>query len=254
MFQTGAATHVGKVRQRNEDDYLVRPEAGIWAIADGMGGHVAGDLASHIIVESLRLIESPTSVADLREKCEQRVAVANLRLKQIGQERGGVIVGATIALLLAYGHSYACLWAGDSRIYVVRGGRIVQLSQDHTEVEELLAKGAITREEARNWTAANALTRAIGVIEEAELEMTHGSMESGDVFVICSDGLTRHVADEEILHCVGADVQEVCNRLIALTLSRGATDNVTVIVVRFQPELCAINGFGPSAADLGGSE
>src|SRR6516164_2853457 len=104
MFHTGAATHIGKVRQRNEDSYLIRPEIGIWGVADGMGGHEAGDVASRIVID----------------------------------ERGGVIVGATIAVLLAFDGHYACLWAGDSRIYVVRGSKIVQLSQDHTEVEELL--------------------------------------------------------------------------------------------------------------------
>jgi protein phosphatase len=238
MFDTGAATHVGKVRQRNEDNYLVRPEVGIWAVADGMGGHEAGDLASKVVVEELRSIEMPSSAADLLEKCEEHIAAANLRLKEIGRQRGDVIVGATVALLLACGDYYACVWAGDSRIYVVRGKKIVQLSQDHTEVEELLVKGVITREEARTWNAGNALTRAIGATDEVELEITSGAMLSGDAFVICSDGLTRHVTDEEILqHVDGALSQEACDKLVALTLDRGATDNVTLVVVRFQPDL-----------------
>jgi protein phosphatase len=250
MFDTGAATHVGKVRQRNEDSYLVRPEAGIWAVADGMGGHEAGDLASKIVIEALCAIERPSSAADLLEQCEERIAAANMQLKEIGRERGGVIIGATVALLLVFEDYYACLWAGDSRVYVVREKKIIQLSQDHTEVEELLVKGVITREEARTWKAGNALTRAIGATDDVELEITSGPMVSGDAFVICSDGLTRHVSDEEILNHVDNGVsQEACDRLVALTLERGATDNVTLVVVRFQPDVAqrvASSGSGES--------
>jgi protein phosphatase len=256
MFDVGSATHVGKVRRRNEDSYLVRPDAGLWAVADGMGGHEAGDLASQIVIEALRSVEVPSSATDLLEKCEERIAAANMRLKEIGRERGDVIVGATIALLLVFGDYYACVWAGDSRIYLVREGKILQLSQDHTELEELLARGLVTPEEARTWRADNALTRAIGATDDVELEITSGPLLSGDAFVICSDGLTRHVTDEEILqHVDEAMSQEACDRLVALTLDRGATDNVTLIVARVLPvpAHCAPSlsrddpGFGGSA-------
>jgi protein phosphatase len=256
MFDVGSVTHVGKVRRRNEDSYLVRPDAGLWAVADGMGGHEAGDLASQIVIEALRSVEVPSSATDLLEKCEERIAAANMRLKEIGRERGDVIVGATIALLLVFGDYYACVWAGDSRIYLVREGKILQLSQDHTELEELLARGLVTPEEARTWRADNALTRAIGATDDVELEITSGPLLSGDAFVICSDGLTRHVTDEEILqHVDEAMSQEACDRLVALTLDRGATDNVTLIVARVLPvpAHCAPSlsrddpGFGGSA-------
>jgi protein phosphatase len=255
MFDTGAATHVGKVRHRNEDCYLVRPEAGIWAVADGMGGHESGDLASEIVIAALRSIELPSSAADLLEQCEERIAAANVQLKEIGRERGGVIVGATVALLLVFEDYYACVWAGDSRVYVVREKKIVQLSQDHTEVEELLAKGVITREEAKTWRAGNALTRAIGATDDVELEITSGPMLSGDAFVICSDGLTRHVSDEEILsHVDNGPSQAACDSLVALTLDRGAADNVTLVVVRFQPDLAhRVASSGPGEPGLGES-
>lgn len=234
MFYTGAATHVGMVRSRNEDSYLVRPEAGMWAIADGMGGHQAGDVASRLVIETLRSITPPGSAAGLLESCENGIALANLKLNQMGRERGGAIIGATIALLLTFDRHYACVWAGDSRIYMVRQGKMIQLSNDHTEVGELLASNVISREEARTWTARNALTRAVGASDALELETITGSMFPGDVFVLCSDGLTQHVADEEILFQVeNRHCQEACERLIGLTLERGATDNVTVIVVRF---------------------
>jgi len=232
-FDTGAATHVGKVRQRNEDSYVIRPEIGLWAVADGMGGHEAGDLASRTIIDALELIEPQANAADLLTACGNQVALANKRLKEIGNARGAT-VGATLAALLASEDYYACVWSGDSRIYIVRAGTIRQLSQDHTEVQELVAAGAITAEEAQNWPNSNIVTRAIGILEEPELEITSGPLLDGDSFVICSDGLTRHVADEEILaHVLDASAQEACDNLLALTLERGGIDNVTVVVMHY---------------------
>jgi protein phosphatase len=249
-FDTGAATHVGKVRERNEDSYLIRPEAGIWAVADGMGGHEAGDLASQTVIAALQSIESPTSAAGLLSHCEDRVARANGRLKEISRDRGGAIIGATLAVLLAFEDYYACVWSGDSRIYVVRAGKILQLSRDHTEVQELLASGVITPNEAKTWAGSNVVTRAIGVYDEPELEITSGLLQPGDSFVICSDGLTHHVEDGEILACVTTNMsQQACDNLIALTLERGGADNVTVIVARYQPAVGRPADWDPAQPD-----
>jgi len=235
-FETGAATHVGNVRERNEDRFLCKPETLIWAVADGMGGHDAGDLASQIIVECLSAIEAPSSASELLLQCEQQIVQANERLREISRKRGGAVLGATIAVLLAYERHYACIWSGDSRIYVARAGAIEQLSRDHTEVQQLLADGAITAEEAKNWPQSNVVTRAIGVFDWPELEVSSGALEPGDSFLLCSDGLTQHVTDEELLeHVSSGTPQQACDALIALTLQRGARDNVTVIVVRYHP-------------------
>src|SRR5688572_33476131 len=125
-FETGAATHVGRVRERNEDSYLVRPEVGIWTVADGMGGHAAGEVASATVVEALREIDRPTSAADLLALCEDRVIAANHRINEIARERGEVL-GTTLVALLIYNKHYACVWSGDSRIYLVRDGTIQQV-------------------------------------------------------------------------------------------------------------------------------
>jgi protein phosphatase len=237
VFETGAATHVGKVRQRNEDSYLARPETGIWAVADGMGGHADGDIASRTVIEELQSIQAPASASELLALCEDRILDANARLQEIARQRGADVIGATVAMLLTYDAHYACLWSGDSRIYLVRAGQITQLSRDHTEVQELLSQGVITPNEARSWPGRNVITRAIGVFDDPELEMSSGPLQPGDSFVICSDGLTQHVQDEEILTCVGTSLsQQACDRLLELTLERGAVDNVTVIVVRYDPE------------------
>jgi serine/threonine protein phosphatase PrpC len=237
LFETGAATHVGKVRLRNEDSYLTRPEAGIWAVADGMGGHADGDMASQTVIEALNSIAAPNSARELLSLCESRILEANSRLQEISRQRGGITIGTTVTVLLAFEGYFASVWCGDSRIYMVRDGTITQVSRDHTELQDLLTSGVITAEQAATWSGSNAITRAIGVIDLPELELSSGPLNAGDVFVICTDGLTQHVKDDEILRCVDArKSQEACNRLIALTLERGAVDNVTVVVVRYGAE------------------
>ena len=236
IFETGAATDVGRVRTRNEDSHLARPEMGLWAVADGMGGHADGDVASRTLIGALDAIGRPTSAAAALDLLEDSVSRVNVRLRELGQQRGEV-VGTTLAVLLARDEHYACIWSGDSRVYLIRDGEIIQLSRDHTEVQDLLAEGSITAEEARNWAGRNGITRAIGVYDEPELEMTSGPLSPGDAFVICSDGLTNHVQEDEILRCVTANrSQPACDELITLTLERGAFDNVTVIVARYRPD------------------
>lgn len=236
LFETGAATHVGKIRSRNEDSYLVRPDTGLWVVADGMGGHEDGDFASRTVVEALKSIDAPGSARELLSLCEERIFHANSIIQQTSRQRGSII-GTTVAVLLTFDNYFASLWCGDSRTYIIRNGKIAQISRDHNEVQELLQNGVITAEEARHWKGSNAITRAIGVVESPELEMTSDPLNADDIFVMCTDGLTNHVADDEILRCVTADAsQQACDNLVAMTLERGAVDNVTVIVVRYKPQ------------------
>ena len=235
-IEAGAATHVGKVRRQNEDNYLVATRRGLWAVADGMGGHEAGEVASRIVIEELDAIAAPATAAELLASCEQHMIKANSRLKQLADERGGVLIGTTVAVLLVFDSHYAGVWSGDSRIYRIRQHRIEQISVDHTEVQELISEGKLTEEEARVWPRRNVITRAIGVNDSPELEIKGGTLEPGDIFVICSDGLTAHVEDGEILALASNHrPQQACDLLIDLTLDRGAVDNVTVVAVRFDP-------------------
>lgn len=233
-FEAGAATHVGKVRSRNEDSYLVATHRGLWAVADGMGGHEAGDVASRLVVDELDTIPAPATAAELLASCEARMISANGRLKKLAHERGDVVIGTTIAALLVFEAYYAGVWSGDSRIYRIHQDHIEQVSLDHTELQELISEGKLNAEEARLWPRRNVITRAIGVHDSPELEIRGGTLEPGDIFVICSDGLTAHVQDSEILALAKQyRPQEACDRLIALTLERGAIDNVTVVTVQF---------------------
>jgi serine/threonine protein phosphatase PrpC len=232
IFDAGSATHPGKVRPRNEDSHLVRTDAGLWAVADGMGGHEAGDLASQLIVEALDTITAGGSAIRLLEETEHRIYLANRQIIEISRQRGGRIMGSTVAILLISEDHYACVWAGDSRLYLARRDTIRQLSRDHTEIEEMLANGAVTAEEARHWPN-NVITRAVGVQDIPELDIVTGAFEDCDIFVLCSDGLTKHVTDDEILKSVSTqDAQASSKALVQLALDRGGLDNVTVIVVR----------------------
>jgi protein phosphatase len=212
----------------------MRTDAGFWAVADGMGGHEAGDLASRILVESLDAIERPEAALDLLEQCEAQIFRANQRIMELSRARDGATIGTTAAVLLVRDEHYACIWAGDSRIYLIKGGVIRQLSRDHTEVEELVKAGTLTREDAENWPS-NVITRAVGVAEELELDVVTGPADPGDIFVLCSDGLTKHLRDEEILECAaGRNTQASCEVMLELALARGGLDNVTIIVVRLR--------------------
>jgi serine/threonine protein phosphatase PrpC len=231
---SAAASHPGMVRLCNEDNVLSRPALGLWAVADGMGGHQAGDVASRIVVEALARVDAAESPARLLQACEAALASANQGVRSLAQSQGLGIIGSTVATLLVYGRHFACVWSGDSRIYLARQHRMIQLTRDHTEAQDLLDRGVLTPAEARVWPRREVITRAIGVSEQAELEQIYGHVEPGDVFVLCSDGLTTHVEADEILAIVDSkDAATACQELIDLTLSRGAHDNVTVVVIRY---------------------
>jgi protein phosphatase len=160
--------------------------------------------------------------------------MANREIRELSTKNGSTI-GSTLAALLAFERSYACMWAGDSRIYMLHGGKLSQLSRDHTEMQDLLDRGLLTREEAVSWPRRNVITRAIGAVDEPELDIKHGRINPGDKFLICSDGLTAHVSDDEIGDALAGNApEEACGSLIELALKRGGSDNVTVVIVEFR--------------------
>ena len=225
-------TDVGRVRKLNEDSLLMRPDLGLWVVADGMGGHDAGDFASQTVCAELDKLNPSSSARGLLSAMEARIIAANAVLRETAKERGGnAVIGCTLATLMIYEDAFACVWSGDSRVYRIRRGAIEQITRDHTEAQELVDLGTLTPEEAKTWPRKNVITRAIGVFDEPELEMQQGRIEDGDLFVICSDGLTEHVEDQEILMASANQIGPFVEFLINTTLERGAKDNVTVIAV-----------------------
>ena len=232
VFRTASATHVGRVREVNEDGLLARPEVGLWAVADGMGGHGGGDLASSAVIAALGTIADPGSAAELLAQFEDRIIRVNADLRGLAKTRATQIVGTTVVAILIYGFHYACVWCGDSRAYRLRAGSLAQISRDHSEVQDLIDRGVLEPHEARNWPRRNVITRALGVASQAALEIGDGPIMAGDRFLLCSDGLTNHVDDSEIAALLGADdLEKACARLITLTLQRGALDNVSIVIV-----------------------
>lgn len=232
LYRTGSATHVGRVRALNEDSVLARPEVGLWAVADGMGGHGGGDVASRSVVASLATLAPQTSAASLLNEFEARILRANAELRALARARGAAVLGTTLVAMLVHGTHFACLWCGDSRLYLLRRGALQQVSRDHSEVQDLIDRGVLDKDEAKDWPRRNVVTRALGATDQIELEIVDGPAFAGDRFLLCSDGLTNHVDDAEIAALLAADdPQQACDDLLDLTLQRGATDNVSLIVV-----------------------
>lgn len=232
LFEAGAASDTGCVRDHNEDAFLDLSESGIWLVADGMGGHEAGEFASAAIKESVSSVGRAVSALDLRARFMDRLERAHATIQAQSQRLGGATVGATLVALLAYDRHFVGIWSGDSRIYLLRQGKYTQVTMDHTEVNELLRNGAITPEQALTWPRRNVITRAIGVHARPMTDEVPGALMHGDTFLLCSDGLTEHVEDAEMADALTRLApQEACNALVELTLSRGARDNVTVLVV-----------------------
>jgi serine/threonine protein phosphatase PrpC len=231
-FQTACVTNVGLARELNEDNVLSRPDIGLWAVADGMGGHGGGDVASGAVVAALRTLAPTASASQLLAEFEQTIMRINADLRAMRRARAGAILGTTLVALLVHGPHFACVWCGDSRVYLRRNGILSQVSRDHSEVQELVDRGLLRKEEAMTWARRNVVTRALGAADEAELEIVDGPAYVGDRFLLCSDGLTVHVPDDEIESVLGAvHPQKAVDELLHLTLERGASDNVSIIVV-----------------------
>lgn len=232
LWQSTHRSNKGLVRQINEDACLDRPEIGLWVVADGMGGHAAGDLASQAIVDALRSIEPSESLGLMADGVKQRLLEVNQELQLESKNRGGEIIGSTVVALLEHQGRCIYLWAGDSRIYLYRRGDIRQLSRDHSEVEELIAQGIVSHDQADSCPISNYITRAVGADNELELDAEIIEPCTGDLFLLCSDGLNKEVADDEIARVLERfPLQEAAERLLALSLERGARDNVTFVLV-----------------------
>jgi len=233
-FDCVSRTDVGLKRKINEDAMMVRTERGMWAVADGMGGHDAGEVASGKIAEALA---SLPIVYSLQETVDNALtALRRVNYELIALARGGGqprTIGSTVVGLAISGDEFRCFWAGDSRAYRIRAGRITQLSRDHSLVHDLVLAGMLSEAEARVHPNANVVTRAVGVSEELQVDVVSGDVREGDIFLLASDGLTRVVEDDEIAEeLVLKRLADAADRLIELVMERGAPDNVSLIIVR----------------------
>jgi protein phosphatase/serine/threonine-protein phosphatase Stp1 len=228
-------THPGAKRKHNEDTYVDRPDLGIWAVADGAGGHAAGEVASGMLAEALEAIPAGLSASELLAEVRLAVERTHAALRDEAARRGpDVIVASTIVVMLARGEHFACLWAGDSRAYLLRDGMFRQITRDHSLVQELLEAGAIGPDEVENHPRANVITRAVGAdMDEFMLDKVSDRLLPGDRFLLCSDGLCKTLPENELATLLGSANGVSLQALIDAALAAQVSDNVTAVAVEF---------------------
>lgn len=229
MIQTGQTTDVGKVRDHNEDNLLSLPEKGVWAVADGMGGYKAGEVASAIVVKDIPiLLEQGLELSEVLAEIHRRIHQA------VEQGRGETGMGSTAVVLHLDGNSYEIAWVGDSRAYLWDGSSLIQLSRDHSYVQQLLELGAISEDEAQEHPQRNVITQALGAgVKEVRVDIVKGKLAKGDKILLCSDGLTSELSDNEIAAILARNesCKSTSDHLVAAANKNGGGDNISTILV-----------------------
>jgi serine/threonine protein phosphatase Stp1 len=223
-------THPGCVRAANEDSAVSMPRDSIWAVADGMGGHANGQHASQTLA---RMIGGVSASDDLSSACKMvadAIHAANAEIFAEAQTRGEQM-GSTIVALVMRDREFAVLWAGDSRAYLYRDSVLHQLTNDHTQVQEMVDRGLLSPAEAADHPMSHVLARAVGVRPMLELDAISDTARPGDIFLLCSDGMYGVVSNDEVAAILAEAGRRSIETLVELCLERGAPDNVTVILV-----------------------
>jgi protein phosphatase len=234
LCHSAGHTETGNVRRRNEDAILVRDDLGLWVVADGLGGHAAGDYASTLIVERLGALTRAGDVNDFIAAIEDSLQQVNAELRAAAVAQQVDVIGSTVALLVYAPTFVLCGWVGDSRVYVHEDGALVQLTRDHVHGQPL----DLTHFGAQPAAAAGAgvLTRAVGVEETLYVDWAVAGSRSGMQFLLCSDGINKELSDRELADVCGEphSPQQLVDRLFALSLARRARDNLSAVIVRLE--------------------
>lgn len=227
------ATEVGLVRKQNEDSLCVVPELALFAVADGMGGHLAGEVASRMAIESVVHRLKTGGQADTVNNLLDGVRQANSRIFEASRVDGSCRGMGTTLTAAVIREELILAHVGDSRAYIIRGDNIHPLTEDHSLVQELIRNGGITREQAREHPHRNVLTRALGTDQLVDVDLIRINPEKGDILLLCTDGLCGLVEDDEILGLVRASAgpDQAVKGLVGEAMKRGGSDNISVIVV-----------------------
>ena len=232
-WTSASRSHPGLVREVNEDACLEQPHCGVWAVADGMGGHSLGEFASRLAIRSLMDLPLEGALEERATAAEKRLLDTNRRLRAEAERRDVPVIGTTIAALLVAGSRFACVWAGDSRIYLLRGGRLHQLTRDHSQLEAVRAMHVDSGDITLDRPPSNVITRALGGQDELELDAVGADLIDGDIFLLCSDGLSNEVSEAAIVDSLlHGNCSLAAEALVDLALERGGHDNITAVVVR----------------------
>jgi protein phosphatase len=228
-FLSVGLTHAGCVRTLNEDALLNRPDIGLWAVADGMGGHAHGEVASANVIAALDGVDAFSSAYAFRDRVAKSIEGVNHDLfVEVADETSG----STVVTLMVHENHFACLWAGDSRAYLARAGNLRRLTRDHSIVQDLLDAGAISPEEVRRHPKANMITRAVGAHSTLRLDASFGLLQHDDRFLLCSDGLHCAVNDATIAEAMRrAPLEAAAHALLNQALAAGADDNISLVLI-----------------------
>jgi len=233
-MQAKGLTHPG-LRSNNEDFFLVELEQKIFAVADGMGGHKAGEVASYLAVKTVKeYLRKVTNTIEAAREIEKAVQEANSKVySQACLNTGQEGMGTTLTVLWIVNGTGYVAHVGDSRAYLLRNGKIGLITSDHSYVQELVKEGSITETEARSHPRRNILTRAVGIQSETDVDIISLSIKKHDFILLCTDGLSSTVSDEEINWIINNSnsVEEACYRLVKTAWNRGGEDNITSVLI-----------------------
>lgn len=229
-------THTGAVRDHNEDAYLAFPQDGLWVVADGMGGHQAGEVASHLICDTVNSERLRNGGSLGREELEKAFFLANRRIRQYrDQHMPGATMGSTMVALTITEDRYRVLWIGDSRAYLLRDGALRRLSRDHSQVADLVEKGVLSEKDAETHPLSNVITRALGVEEDPVIDCREGEVMPGDRFLVCTDGISREFELVELQSFLsGEPIDDISQALRHAALVKGCRDNITSVIVQVE--------------------
>ena len=221
------------MRERNEDAFLDYPAQGVWVVADGMGGHQSGDVASQLIVSRIAALNSHARLEARAQALRQCVLDVHQQLGELAAGDGrSSVIGSTVVALMIEGPRAICMWAGDSRCYLWRQQRLYQLSRDHTLLQRLLDEQKISPQQALRHPQAQALTRAVGTREKLHLDVVELNVQQNDVFLLCSDGLHQALDHSTLGHALNmASPYAALSTMFDITLSGAAVDNLTAVVI-----------------------
>ncbi|WP_253798438.1 PP2C family serine/threonine-protein phosphatase [Rhodovulum sp. P5] len=232
IFRHSAVTHTGRVRKINEDSILSLPDHRIWVVSDGMGGHEAGDFASQTVTAAVAALPPDMGPKEMMRALRGAIHDAHAQILAESERSARGVIGATVVALILTDDHFAAFWAGDSRLYCLRDGELDMLTHDHSVLADLVLSGAMTWEEAERHPESNVITRAVGVGDPLELDKIRGDVRPGDRFLLCSDGLTKHLGLADLAAVLRAEPMEtVAEKLVSRALEGGGTDNISAIVV-----------------------
>jgi len=229
ILRSVARTHIGHVRVVNEDRLLNRVDQGLFAIADGMGGHSRGDVAADAVVHALACVVASPDPLTAERLCSA-MREANRTVYGLSAQSSAQL-GSTVVGLHLEGPDGFLFWAGDSRIYCLRAGALRLLTHDHRVVQEMMDAGVLAADAARDHPRASVITRAIGAQPELSLAVVHTAAEPGDVYLLCSDGLTDFVDDKTIGSLIRLPLAQAAEALVAAAMSAGGHDNISLILI-----------------------